>query len=710
MTFVRPLGDGADECANVEVVDAILTKGRYPGPEDGLRQAMHPPLSFALYAACAVPLEAVATWLPAEVVWNAGYRIAVPLDAPSTLTTRLETSTAETPGPASMKAATLRGLRLVSVALWTWAAFCCIRACRLVFTDRPRLAAAAVGFVFLVPQAVLQSSTIATEPLCLLAVSFFAVEAMRGLRRDPEYRPLRAGLAVAVASLTRHAGALVLVPALYVCAVRARQGGCRQVALEALLVSAPAVVAELAYAVFRSPFAVARFLELHPDQLRSVPAGSETYDSWLGAITGSFFAVPVAGHAAPATLGLAWGAILAAALVCGFASRKGDPSGAEVPPASLTWFALLGLVPIAALPFFGNWNYFQFNGRFLWPAVPMLLPFLAFGFARAFALGGDRAPILTLAAAPAAVSGILVLTHVPAVFHPRAEPLAAAAFYADCGGVHDPGRVRGTPMREAAFTLFPGPSEDFAFDPSRVEYEARFEPISGPAWLHVSVKGGSVGAPFVARKDTDVPKFEFLTVRIVVNDEVFAFRVMPRPGVETLHYRIPASLAASGRLRLRFEAASVLSLVSVHEIRIDGVAADPSPWLRACAAAPGIDRFVRIGSTGAPSRFALRVPAAGNEQVAIETPAPLTPGTWRARVWMRTLEPPGPGRDVARIEAGAARAVLRSKDLHGASWSALEADLDVAPGAAEPVAVRLVSLGACALDVDSLELYAPPRD
>ncbi len=720
---LHPLGDAPDEAEDIDVIATIVREGRLPLPEDRLRQSVHPPLSFVLYALASRPLEAMAPWLPEEIVWDTGLRVAVPLHQPSRIYRR-DTTRDFAPGPEGFSAWTLLALRLLSVVLTALAAALCLAAGRTWLPESPRAIAGAVGALVLAPQVLLQGSSISMEPLLLLCVAWAALEMGRGLRGAESYSPVRAGIASGLATLVRHSGFVMLPLLAVVAAMRSRRVGVRRAAGELALAGSIAAAPAIGLAIWSTIrtgeiFPARRILEVHPEILRSTPVTVSDLDAWLPQMVQSFFGVGVPGLRPPQTLLLLWVVLVGACIAAGFAHAFFGGARAErrVSPRTSALFAAIALGATLALPFLGNLQFHHGSGRYLIPAIPFAVPIVAAGLLAASGLRDDARWLPSLALLPASATFVVVFFSLAPLFHLPADRQRGALAYADSGGFHDPGLARGISVRLASFDPFPSPERDAAVDIDRVEYRFELPREIEDAWLHVVLVGGSAGR--TVQFQTFSPRtldFAFPSCRISAGGLLLAEWVSPPAGPAWLGYRIPPEAFRDGVLDLAFERVGTAPFVAVAEVRIDRSAPRGAftlgPFVRVSAAdaRPGIGD--RLSDPEARSRFVRRA-ARGDAGTLCETPPVLLPpGAHRVRSGVRLREGPAGGAVGRLVVADASGRVVAEQALvfdpmGTKEHTSVRVEFEVPRGTTDSFSARIEANGAGAFDVDDLEIFGP---
>ena len=713
ITFAHPVGDAPDESENLQYIHLIANEKRLAVPADRLRQSMHPPLAFVAHALATAPLEAIAEWLPREIVWNHWYRVTIPLNQRSQVYMR-EIGATTREGPSGFHHSTLLGLRLLDVAFMTAAAWLAAAAARTALPNSPVAACAAVGFLLLTPQAVLQSGAIGMEPLLLLFVSWGAFELARGLRPDLEYSPWRAGIAFGLAGGVRYAGFAAALAVLPVAWARHKRVGTPR-ALEELLffgLLAPLGVGGFILYNLRTsgdPLVFRTVISLFPEMARPSPANATDLDDWGSQMVSSFFGLSAPGLHPSQTAMVLYFAIAGAGLVTGFLRS----SSAPVP--GLRGFAVVATAAIAVIPFVGNIYHYQMSGRYLLPAVPFTAPLLAHGLGELFHLPERSRRAWLLPLLPAATTLFVIAFSLIPNFAPRTSQLRGAVAYADCGGSFDPGRVRGTPVRPTM--LIPSPEYDVTADPVRVEYEF---PVAGPAdhlWLHLLLPGASLGA----RAGPGEPStwktgdFAYQAARVTAGEEVVATSITPRAKQTVWSYPLPANAVKDGKLVLGFDRVGTAPFVAVAEIRIDRER-PPSkehygPRIRVSAADAREGAGVRILDLNSQSIFARRA-SPGTAGKIIETPSDsVPPGHYLLRTRLRVeggklnetvgyLIVGEGGQEFARRKAIAA-------DASKVDFQSIVQEFDILDGPPQTLTCRVETLGNATIAVDDIELYGP---
>jgi len=719
---LHPAGDAPDEAENLAYVDHLVRTGRLGKPGDGLRQAVHPPLSFLLQSLTVAPLEAIAPALPEKVIWPWGLQITIPLNQPSQLAAR-GLGPATRPGPATMHASTILGLRWLSAVLGgIGVAFMALAAQRLL-PDRRTWALGAAAFLGLTPTLVIQCGAVAMEPTLFALCGWAALECARGVRDGARFSPIRLGLACGLAMLARHAGAAVAAAAMGVLWIRMRRSGRARAAKEAVLTAAAAAACLAPWLLYNvqnlgAPIVVREFYETLPEMLRASPASASDFDSWTGEVLKSYFGIQAAGVAPLEFFFVMWALLLGGALAGAVGAwRAGGDERARLAPL-LAMIAPAAAVTLA-IPFAGHAIAHQAQGRYLIPAVPFAVPLLALGFGRALSLTTGRRAAFALAAIPAAASGIMLLFTLAPLFAPRASRLQGALAYADCGGAYDPGRERGYPQRIPNLLLFPGPQSDVVIEFEKVVYRFPMTAPNEPIWLHVGLIGGSIGRP-------SIPAFHlpamldhaFPACRIRAGETVIAEFVSPPAESVLWSFPIPAAAIVGGELRLEFERVGTAPILAVSEIRVDtegpSESAPLGPAVRVCAADARAGAGTRVADSSARSGFVRRTPIDAQGSVA-ETPRwSYGPGRYAARARVRVNDGPSDG-PVALLIAGNADQPISA--IHEIRYDAAaarrfrieEVTFEVPAGTRFDLTSRVEVNGRGNVDVDDLEIVGPLR-
>lgn len=719
ISILHPIGDAPDEQENLQYIQHVAKTWNKPQPENRLRQNMHPPLAFAMYALASIPLQAVTPVLPREIVWSHLLRVTIPLNQPSRYMMR-DNDFVMRDGPDNFSAFTLLGFRLLSTLCMAVAAYFCIRAALLLLPDTPNLAAASVGFFFLVPGAILQTGAIGMEGPMLLFGSWTAFEMVRGFHAGLQYSPVRLGIAACLAGLVRHAGFALMIGAIPVAFARAHRIGWLRAFWELCIAGTIASCGFGSWVIHNivttgDPLVLYVNYAHFPEQFRTNPASLSSQDAWLPSIFGDFFGVRSAGLAPMRSLEFIFMWILGTGLVCGiFTSfRRDGGCSATFGRARLAFGAIVGLT-VAMIPFIGNIHFYQTHGRYLLAMVPFVAPLFGSGLRHATRFHKDSLWYFAAPAIPALATGIMLLFSLGPMFAPTTGPSRGSVAYADCGGPSDPHRIRGFPVPITPENLFPRPENTFVYDPEQIEYKFPIAGDSSGLWLHITIPGITE-----ANRAFTKVSYVYLAARISVGGHILADWVSPRIESFRWSYPIPATAVMDGNLSVVIERVPRLPFILVSEIRIDrtapvGLAArGPKVRIAAADAREGVGE--QIGAYYAHSYYVRHV-AAGvpRDSIVCQTPtASFSPGKYQLRA--RIAMPRGvDGTDAGLLIVGdAAEPFVKVEPLVFRSATAGRIPVEhimnftIPDGPPLNLTCRIQSSGNVDLDVDDIEILGP---
>lgn len=713
--FVHPIGDAPDEYEHMQVIAHIAQHGTLPLPSDRLVQGVHPPLSFAPMALLVRPLDAVARLLPERLTIPWPYKIEIPLSAPGQF---IMTAGAEghLDCPGGYRAATLYALRAFAAFLTILGLALALRAASVLVPGRPLAVAGAASALLWTPMTVVQFGTIASEPIMLIFCAWAALELAKGVRRDLEYSPVRLGLAIGGAALTRHSGTLLIEAAVLVAIFRwawhGRARAAKELAIVCLIgLSGIAVWMARNYVQTGDATLVQSNLEWQPQLFRPLPPGWNDYDQFLYTIVTTWFGAGIPGIGTPSAFLFIYLFLTSALAMAGsadaFAGRRG-----VAPAGRATFFLALTGAHVAMTPaWLANSVAPHNHGRYLLTGIPLLLPLLAAGLARLF----DGGKLKFIAAAILCFSGTACFTSIFFIliptFSPRAARVDGAIAYADCGAHFDHGRIRGGSMNAPGSVPFPSALTTLAADPERVEYEFSIPPSASTLTFTAALLGGSVGGEVRLSGPGALPPFAFPMVNVRAGGERIAWHMAPLPGVQRYEFPVPARAIQSGKLRLAFEAAGGLPAVGVAEIRVqeghDPLAPPQAPFTRSCAAgSTGIG--TTIVAFDSRSRFVRRLQRADSGVVCATGEVALPPGHYRCRVRVRAVESSAQGTATLRVQgpggATLAERAIAFESPRALEWRTEELSFHVDGESSLPVNARLQSNGYVSFDTDDLEI------